>query len=251
MIKITEMSKRYGKIKVLDKISFSVEKGSCVGLMGESGSGKSTIARLLVGLEPYDAGKIEYNNMDYRGMNALQIKKRKRQIQLVFQNASGAVNPNFSVFDVLTEPLYLFERTLSKEEKRSRAQEMLIQVGLEKVSLTQRARQLSGGQLQRVCIGRALMLKPEVLVLDESLSGLDPLVQRQMLRLLGDLKTKYGLTYIFIAHDFSACYYLCDKIVVMDAGKIVETLEDLDNLKITSPITEKLMGDAMHHLVNR
>lgn len=242
------VSKRYGKNLVLDKISFELEEGSCLALMGESGSGKSTMARLIAGLEKYDDGDIFFNDVAYHQMNRMQIKNRKQNIQLVFQNALGAVNPNFSVYDVLVEPLNICGFNLSKDEKIARAKEMLARVGLEKIQLSQPARQLSGGQLQRVCIGRALMLEPEVLILDESLSGLDPLVQRQMLQLLGDLKAKFKLTYLFIAHDFGACYYICDKMIVMDSGKVVEELADMNNLVITSPITKKLMGDAANHL---
>ncbi|MDO4711821.1 MAG: dipeptide/oligopeptide/nickel ABC transporter ATP-binding protein [Peptostreptococcaceae bacterium] len=247
-IEAKEVSKRYGKDLVLDKVSFVLEKGTCLALMGESGSGKSTMARLIAGLEKYDEGEILCDEVPYHKMDAAQEKKRKLNIQLVFQNALGAVNPNFSVYDVLIEPLIIGRSTLSKEAKREKAREMLELVGLEKIDLDQKARRLSGGQLQRVCIGRALMLEPEVLVLDESLSGLDPLVQRQMLKLLGDLKAKFDLTYIFIAHDFAACYYLCDKMIIMDQGRVIEELDDMDDLVIKSPTTKRLMGDAAHHL---
>lgn len=246
-----EVTKKYGSNLVLDKISFELEEGSCLALMGESGSGKSTMARLIAGLESYDGGEILYDGISYRQMNKKQVKERKNSIQLVFQNALGAVNPNFTVYDVITEPLLIGGHKSTREEKESKAKEMLAQVGLEKIRLDQRAHQLSGGQLQRVCIGRALMLEPKVLILDESLSGLDPLVQRQMLELLGDLKKKFQLTYLFIAHDFGACYYLCDKMIIMDNGKVIEQLDDMDDLVITSPITKRLMGDAADHLSYR
>lgn len=243
-----EVSKRYGKNLVLDKISFELKEGTCLALMGESGCGKSTMARLIAGLEKYDGGEILYDGINYTNMSKEEVKNTKQSIQLVFQNALGAVNPNFSVYDVLVEPLNICKYNISKEEKEIRAKDMLSSVGLEKIKLTQLARQLSGGQLQRVCIARALMLKPKVLVLDESLSGLDPLVQRQMLKLLGDLKADFQLTYLFIAHDFAACYYICDKMIIMDNKKVVEQLDDMDNLVITSPITEKLMGNASNHI---
>lgn len=246
---VKEVSKRYGQNLVLDKVSFELEEGSCLALMGESGCGKSTMARLIVGLEKYDGGEILYDGTAYPKMNRAQLKNRNQNIQLVFQNALGAVNPNFSVYDVLIEPLDICGYKLSKAEKEERAKEMLARVGLEKIDLQRPARQLSGGQLQRVCIGRALMPEPKVLVLDESLSGLDPLIQRQMLRLLGDLKKNLQLTYLFIAHDFGACYYICDKMIVMDSGRVIEQIEDMNNLVITSPVTKKLMGDAAKHLV--
>lgn len=242
-----EVTKKYGSNLVLDKISFELEEGSCLALMGESGSGKSTIARLLTGLEKHSEGDLFYEGHSYSKMTKTERRNRNRRVQMVFQNSSGAVNPNFSVGDVLFEPLNIcYGKKMSKEEKIQRAKEYLERVGLDKISLSQNARQLSGGQLQRVCIARALMTEPSVLVLDESLSGLDPLVQRKMLKLLGDLKSRFHLTYVFIAHDFMTCYYLCDKIIVMDGGRIIETLEDIGGeIRAEHPLTLRLLGDAL------
>lgn len=249
-LEVSEVTKRYGKTTVLQKVSFCVEDGSCVGIMGESGSGKSTIARLLTGLEKHSEGDLFYEGCSYSKMTKAQRRNRNRKVQMVFQNSFGAVNPNFSVGDVLFEPLDIcYGKKMSKEEKTQKAKEYLEGVGLDEISLLQNARQLSGGQLQRVCIARALMTEPSVLVLDESLSGLDPLVQRKMLKLLGDLKSRFHLTYVFIAHDFMTCYYLCDKIIVMDGGKIIETLEDIGGeIRAEHPLTLRLLGDAPKYL---
>ncbi|MDO4793327.1 MAG: dipeptide/oligopeptide/nickel ABC transporter ATP-binding protein [Filifactor alocis] len=249
-LEVSEVTKRYGRSKVLQKVSFCVEEGSCVGIMGESGSGKSTVARLLTGLETHSEGDLFYEGRSYSKMTKAEERDRNRRVQMVFQNSSGAVNPNFSVGDVLFEPLNIcYGKKMSKEEKTRRAQEYLAGVGLEKIALSQKARQLSGGQLQRVCIARALMTEPSVLVLDESLSGLDPLVQQKMLKLLGDLKSRFNLTYVFIAHDFMTCYYLCDKIIVMDGGRIIETLENIgEEIRVRHPLTKRLLGDAGKYL---
>lgn len=249
-IRVSHISKKYGKHTVLKDVDFLIEEGSCVGIMGESGSGKSTIARILTGLEQCDKGDVFYEESAYSKMSRSEVKHRNRIIQMVFQNSLGAVNPNFSVGETLMEPLNILHgKKMKREEKEERAKSYLFQVGLEHISLSQKARQLSGGQLQRLCIARALMTEPSVLVLDESLSGLDPLVQRQMLKLLGDLKCKFQLTYVFISHDFMTCYYLCDKIFVMDEGRIIDVLADLDGeIRIAHPLTKRLLGDALSYL---
>lgn len=248
---VSGVTKKYGKNTVLQNVSFCVEEGSCIGIMGESGSGKSTVARLLTGLEKCSEGELFYEGIAYSKMTKSQEKNRNRMIQMVFQNSLGAVNPNFSVKDVLLEALHIcYGKKMSTEEKLKRANDALVQVRLDHLSLSQKARQLSGGQLQRLCIARALMIQPSILVLDESLSGLDPLVQQQILTLLGDLKSRLHLTYVFIAHDFRTCYYLCDKIIIMDGGKIIEILEDLggEEISVTHSLTERLLGDAMNIL---
>lgn len=252
-LSLSQIIKRYGSHTVLDNISFSAEEGSCIGIMGESGCGKSTVARLIAGLEKPDSGSLFFEDIPYSQMNREQELHRRQNIQLVFQNALGAVNPNFSVEEVLLEPLDIcFKKKMKKEEKLDQAQEKMRQVGLEKVSFSRPARQLSGGQLQRLCLARALILRPSVLILDESLSGLDPLVQRQMLTLLGELQRELCLTYLFISHDFGACYHLCDKIFVMDSGRIIDTLEDLDGeLLLHSPLTKRLLGTAIRSLPYR
>ena len=190
---------------VVKDCDFTVHKGEIIGLMGESGSGKSTLAKLLLGLEKPSQGEILLDGQPY------SVKKSGVRILLVFQDSLHSVNPNFTVEQVLTE-------ALPKDVAREEIEAILEDVGLDKSYLNQPARQLSGGQLQRICIARGLLLKPDVLIFDEALSGLDPIVQGRLLRLLYDLWEKYQLTYLFISHDFKLSYALCHRILVMADG---------------------------------
>ena len=242
---IENISKHYDKKAILSKINLSVSQNECLGIMGESGSGKSTLAKLLVGLESFDEGNIIFNEISYKNINKKQLSLIHRKIQLVFQNAFGAVNPKYTVEEVLTEPLKIhYKKELSYEEIKKRAKNFLEKVGLNAEFISQKATQLSGGQLQRVCIARALILEPEIIIFDESVSGLDPIIQEQILELLGSLKETMNLTYIFISHDFEACYYLCDKIAIIENGEIADTIENLD-----SPIIVK--NERIKHILGK
>jgi len=242
---IENVDKYYDKKAILSKISLSVSQNECLGIMGESGSGKSTLAKLLVGLESFDEGNIIFNEISYKNINKKQLSLIHRKIQLVFQNAFGAVNPKYTVEEVLTEPLKIhYKKELSYEEIKKRAKNFLEKVGLNAEFISQKATQLSGGQLQRVCIARALILEPEIIIFDESVSGLDPIIQEQILELLGSLKETMNLTYIFISHDFEACYYLCDKIAIIENGEIADTIENLD-----SPIIVK--NERIKHILGK
>ena len=216
---------------VVKDCNFSVQKGEMIGLMGESGSGKSTLAKLLLGLEKPSQGEILLDSQPY------SVKKSGVRILLVFQDSLHSVNPNFTVEQVLTE-------ALPKNVAREEVEAILEDVGLDKSYLNQLARQLSGGQLQRICIARGLLLKPDVLIFDEALSGLDPIVQGRLLRLLYDLWEKYQLTYLFISHDFKLSYALCHRILVMADGEIVDEIKDFElPIQAHHPVTKKLIGD--------
>ena len=244
---IENVSKYYDKKAILSKINLSVSQNECLGIMGESGSGKSTLAKLLVGLESFDEGNIIFNEISYENINKKQLSLIHRKIQLVFQNAFGAVNPKYTVEDVLTEPLKIhYKKELSYEEMKKRAKNFLEKVGLNSEFISQKAIQLSGGQLQRVCIARALILEPEIIIFDESVSGLDPIIQEQILELLGSLKETMNLTYIFISHDFEACYYLCDKIVIIENGEIADIIENLDSpIIVKNERIRRILGKAV------
>ena len=244
---IENVSKYYDKKAILSKINLSVSQNECLGIMGESGSGKSTLAKLLVGLESFDEGNIIFNEISYKNINKKQFSLIHCKIQLVFQNAFGAVNPKYTVEEVLTEPLKIhYKKELSYEKMKKRAENFLEKVGLDSEFMSQKAIQLSGGQLQRVCIARALILEPEIIIFDESVSGLDPIIQEQILELLGSLKETMNLTYIFVSHDFEACYCLCDKIAIFENGEIADIIENLDSpIIVKNERIKRILGKAV------
>ena len=247
---IENVSKYYDKKAILSKINLFVSQNECLGIMGESGSGKSTLAKLLVGLESFDEGNIIFNEISYKNINKKQLSLIHRKIQLVFQNAFGAVNPKYTVEEVLTEPLKIqYKKEFTYNEMKKRAEIFLEKVGLNPEFMSQKAIQLSGGQLQRICIARALILEPEIIIFDESVSGLDPIIQEQILELLGSLKETMNLTYIFISHDFEACYYLCDKIVIIENGEIADIIENLDSpVIIKNERIKRILGKAVNFI---
>ena len=234
MLECRHVFKKFDGKMVIKDCNFSVQKGEIIGLMGESGSGKSTLAKLLLGLEKPSQGEILLDGQPY------SVKKSGVRILLVFQDSLHSVNPNFTVEQVLTE-------ALPKDVAREEIETILEDVGLDKSYLNQPARQLSGGQLQRICIARGLLLKPDVLIFDEALSGLDPIVQGRLLRLLYDLWEKYQLTYLFISHDFKLSYALCHRILVMADGEIVDEIKDFAlPIQTHHPVTKRLIGDKRH-----
>ena len=247
---IENVSKHYDRKAILSKINLSISQNECLGIMGESGSGKSTLAKLLVGLESFDEGNIIFNEISYKNINKKQLSLIHRKIQLVFQNAFGAVNPKYTVEEVLTEPLKIhYKKEITYNEMKKRAEIFLEKVGLNSEFMSQKAIQLSGGQLQRICIARALILEPEIIIFDESVSGLDPIIQEQILELLGSLKETMNLTYIFISHDFEACYYLCGKIAIIENGEIADIIENLDSpIIVKNEGIKRILGKAVNFI---
>jgi nickel transport ATP-binding protein nikE len=211
-IELINIVKKYGQQEVLNSFSLDIEKGKCLAVMGESGSGKSTIAKIIIGLEKPNSGEVKIFDKD---------------IEFLFQDSYNALNPRMTVEDLIYEPLQ-FSTDIDIKNKREFILELLKQVELAPELLTRRRDELSGGQLQRVCLARALSTKPQIMIFDESLSGLDPLVQDKILDLLYKIQKEYNLTYIFISHDFRLCYFLADRIILIDKGKIIEDFKDLD-----------------------
>ena len=211
-VELINIVKKYGQQEVLNSFSLDIEKGKCLAVMGESGSGKSTIAKIIIGLEKQNSGTVKIFTKD---------------IEFLFQDSYNALNPSMIVEDLIYEPLQFFVNT-DKSQKKEIVLELLEQVELSSELLTRKRDELSGGQLQRVCLARALSTKPKIMIFDESLSGLDPLVQDKILDLLYKIQKQYQLTYIFISHDFRLCYFLADRIILIDKGKIVEDFKELD-----------------------
>lgn len=232
ILNVENLSKNYGKKEILSNINFDLFKNECLGIMGESGSGKSSIAKLLVRLEKFEKGEIKFKNLSYKKLNKNDSKIINKKIQLVFQNSLGAVNPKFTVEKILLEPLNVYYKNLSYEDKKQKIIDLLEKVKLSEQYLNFLPNKLSGGQLQRVCIARALIIEPEIIIFDESFSGLDPIIEKEILNLLVELKEKINLTYIFISHNFKCCYFLCDRILIIDEGKVIETVENLKNFNI-------------------
>ena len=211
-VELINIVKKYGQQEVLNSFSLDIEKGKCLAVMGESGSGKSTIAKIIIGLEKPNSGEVKIFDKD---------------IEFLFQDSYNALNPRMTIEDLIYEPLQ-FSTDIDVKDKREFILELLKQVELAPELLTRRRDELSGGQLQRVCLARALSTKPQIMIFDESLSGLDPLVQDKILDSLYKIQKEYNLTYIFISHDFRLCYFLADRIILIDKGKIIEDFKDLD-----------------------
>ena len=211
-VELINITKKYGEQEVLNSFSLDIEKSKCLAIMGESGSGKSTIAKIIIGLEKQNSGTVKIFTKD---------------IEFLFQDSYNALNPRMSVEDLIYEPLQ-FLPNIDKSKKKKTVLELLEQVELSSELLTRKRDELSGGQLQRVCLARALSTKPQIMIFDESLSGLDPLVQDKILDLLYKIQKQYQLTYIFISHDFRLCYFLADRIILIDSGNIIEDFKELD-----------------------
>ena len=208
-------------LTAVDNVSFSIERGSTTALVGESGSGKSTVARMLLGLEKPTAGSILIDGQEVDHLGKSGMKALRRRMQPVFQDPYGSLNPLRSITATIAEPL-LVHGVGNRAERQARVFELLDQVSLPRSIAGRYPSELSGGQRQRVAIARALALKPDIVILDEAVSALDVLVQAQILELLNDLQSEYGLTYLFITHDLAVVRLIADHVCVMNQGKIVE-----------------------------
>ncbi len=206
---------------ILNDVSLTIREGERFGLAGGSGCGKSTLARCLALLEPPDCGAISLQGRPVGDIRPSELRVLHPQYQLLFQDAATAMNPRFSAEEIVTEPLVI-AGTGSRAERRERVLAMLDSVGLPRSAASRRPREFSGGEKQRLAIARALILKPKLLIFDESLSGLDLEIQSQILQMLLDLQCAYGLAYIFITHDLAFLAGAATEIAVMDQGRIVE-----------------------------
>lgn len=209
-------------VRAVDGVSFAVEAGKTFAIVGESGCGKSTVARLLLRLIEPDAGRIELESEDFRALDAQSLRRARARIQMVFQDPYGSLNPRMRVAAILSEPLLLHTQ-LDAAGRQARVGELLSLVGLRPDAAARFPHEFSGGQRQRLAIARALAASPRVVVCDEPVSALDVSIQAQILNLLADLQERFGLTYVFISHDLAVVRQVADQLAVMYLGRFVET----------------------------
>jgi len=241
-IKSGLLSRKTEYVKAVDGLNFEIEKGEIFGLVGESGCGKSTTGRLIINLLKPTEGDILYNGENIVDLNKKELKKIRREIQIIFQDPYSSLDPRLTVAELVSEGLEIHKMVSNKKEKREKVVELLEAVGLGEHHLDRYPHEFSGGQRQRIGIARALALNPRLLICDEPVSALDVSVQAQIINLMRKLKEEHNLTYLFISHDLSVVHHLCDRIAVMYLGKIVEiaTKSDLFN-NSKHPYTKALL----------
>ena len=244
-------------VKAVDNISFDVYKGETLGLVGESGCGKTTCGRTILRLEEPTSGKIVYKGKDVSTMNSEELRLFRKEVQIIFQDPYSSLNPRMTIGNAIMEPMQVHNILKDDDERKKRVEELLSKVSLDPTHFYRYPHEFSGGQRQRIGIARALAVNPKFIICDESVSALDVSVQAQVLNLLNDLKDEFGLTYIFISHDLSVVKYMSDRMVVMQSGKI-EEMGDSDKIynspetsytkKLIDAIPEGKTEDIKKHL---
>ena len=215
------LRRQVGAVRAVDGVSFTIDKGRTLGLVGESGCGKTTVGRSVLRLVEPTGGRVRFAGLDVRATRGESLRALRRRMQIVFQDPYGSLNPRLTVRAILEEGLVV-HRLGTAAERLERAQRALARTGLTAAALDRYPHEFSGGQRQRIAIARALVLEPEFLVLDEPVSALDVSIQAQVVNLLVELKAQFGLTYLFISHDLSVVEYVSDDVAVMYLGRIVE-----------------------------
>ena len=219
------ISRVVAEVKAVDGVSFFIKRGETLGLVGESGCGKTTTGRCILQLERATAGEIFYNGKDLTKLTQKEMSPIREKIQVIFQDPFSSLNPRMKIGDILTEPMAVHNIITDKEGRDNRVRELLSLCGLNPKFADRYPHEMSGGQRQRVGIARALALNPEFIICDEAVSALDVSIQAQVINLLEDLRDEFGLTYLFISHDLSVIRHLCQRVAVMYLGHIVELAE--------------------------
>ncbi len=222
-IKTNFFGKTISQFKAVDDVSFEIMKGETVGLVGESGCGKTTLGRTLIRLIEPTSGNILFDGKDIAHIKKMEMRRMRKDIQIIFQDPYGSLNPRITIGNAVQEPMKIHGLLQNNKQRKDKVIELLEKVNLKAEHFNRYPHEFSGGQRQRICIARALGLTPEFLICDESVSALDVSVQAQVLNLLNDLKKEFGFTSIFISHDLSVVRYISDRIMVMNKGKIEET----------------------------
>ena len=231
-----------GAVRAVDGVSFTLQAGRSLGVVGESGSGKSTLARLVMALERPSAGRVLLDGDDLHRLSPAELRRARSKVQMVFQDPFGSLDPRRTVLQTVAEPLAVLHGA-GRAEQRERAAQALDAVGLRSADLDKYPHEFSGGQRQRIAIARALITKPKLIVADEPVSALDVSVQAQVLNLMQDLQDAFGLTYLFISHDLAVVDLVCDEVIVLQHGVIVEQ-GDPDTLfrRPQHPYTQRLLA---------
>jgi oligopeptide transport system ATP-binding protein len=217
--------RQVGAVKAVDGVSFSIKKGETLGLVGESGCGKSTTGRAILQLYRPTGGEVMFQGTDLTKLHGEELRRMRRKVQMIFQDPYASLNPRMTVGDIVGEPIRVHGLRKSSKDVRDRVQELLALVGLNPYFINRYPHEFSGGQRQRIGVARALAVEPEFIVCDEPVSALDVSIQAQVINLLEDLQDKLGLTYLFIAHGLAVVKHISDRVAVMYLGKVVELAE--------------------------
>lgn len=209
-------------VRAVDGVSFDIAPGETLGLVGESGCGKTTVGRTILRLQPHSGGQVIFEGKDIFQLHGAGLKAMRREMQIIFQDPAGSLNPRMRIASIVGEPLLIHGLVKDKDELRTKAEELLVRCGMPKAAADRYPHEFSGGQRQRIGIARALALQPRFIICDEPTSALDVSIQAQIINLLGDLQSEFGLSYLFISHDMAVIQHVCKNIAVMYKGKIVE-----------------------------